>query len=73
MADFRLDRQRFKAHSATEASDYAAYYKSLDWKERMKIAAYLNSEAYRYDPQHPPVMDRTAFKARSRNHDGKHI
>jgi hypothetical protein len=71
MADFRLDRHAFKAHTAAEASIHAEYYRSLHWKERMKIAAYLNSVAFRYDPQHPPRMDRTAFRAWSREQEGE--
>jgi len=36
----------------------------LDWKERLEIVLYLNSIAYQYVGQPPPVLDRTAFEAR---------
>ena len=63
---FRLDRTAFKAHSANEESGFAAYYQSITWQERLRIAAYLNSVAYNYPENSPPRLDRTKFKATSR-------
>ena len=36
----------------------------LDWKQRLRLAMYLNSIAYGYAGQEMPMMDRTAFQAR---------
>ncbi len=66
MSSFRLDRTKFKAHTADEASDHATYYQSLTWQERLKIANYLNSIAYNYPEDNPPRLDRTKFSVRSR-------
>ncbi|MBD1393962.1 hypothetical protein [Mucilaginibacter glaciei] len=67
MSNFRLDRTAFKAQTAKEASNHAAYYKSLTWQERLKIANYLNSIAFNYPENEPPRMDKTAFSIRRRN------
>ena len=66
MSSYRLDRTAFKAQTATEASNDAAYYKKLTWQERLRIANYLNSIAYNYPENEPPRLDRTVFKARAR-------
>lgn len=66
MPDYRLDRNAFKAQSFKEASDYAGYYKSLTWQERLRITAYLNSKAFNYAEHHPPRLDKTKFNVRSR-------
>jgi hypothetical protein len=44
----------------------AAYYRSLTWQERLRIANYLNSIAYNYPENEPPRMDKTAFRIRKR-------
>jgi hypothetical protein len=66
MSEYRLDRTAFKAQTAKEASNHAAYYKSLTWQERLRIANYLNSIAYNYPENNPPKMDKTAFTYRAR-------
>jgi len=66
MGSYRLDRTAFKAQTAAEASNHAAYYRRLTWQERLRIANYLNSIAYNYPENEPPKLDRTAFKARAR-------
>jgi len=66
MATYRLDRNSFKAQTAQEAADHAAYYRKLSWKERLRIAAYLNSIAYNYPENEPPRLDKFKFKASSR-------
>lgn len=66
MSSFRLDRTKFKAQTAEEAANHATFYQSLTWQERLKIANYLNSIAYDYPENHPPKLDRTKFKTRSR-------
>jgi hypothetical protein len=67
MSSHRLDRTAFKAQTAEEATkSQAAYYRSLTWQERLRIANYLNSMAYNYPENEPPRVDRTAFKIRKR-------
>jgi hypothetical protein len=67
MNSYPLDRTAFKAQTAEEAvKSQAAYYKSLTWQERLRIANYLNSIAYNYPENEPPKMDKTVFKIRSR-------
>ena len=66
MAPYRLDRTSFKAQTAKEApKSQAAYYKTLTWQERLRIANYLNSVAYGYPANNPPRLDKTAFSVRS--------
>lgn len=65
MPDYKLDRNQFKAQTMAEASNHRAYYQDLSWQERLRIAAYLNSIAFNFDPNHPPRMDRTKFSAKS--------
>jgi hypothetical protein len=67
MSSYRLDRTAFKAQTATEAADHAAYYRHLTWQERLRIANYLNSIAYNYPENEPPKMDKTVFSMRGRN------
>ena len=63
MKNFRLDRTAFKAQTAEEAANHAAVYTTMSWKERLSVAAYLNSIAYNYPLNNPPKMDKTKFKA----------
>jgi len=67
MSKYRLDRTRFSAQSSKKAADHFIYYKELTWQESLRIAFYLNSIAFNYPQNEPPGMDRTKFKARSRN------
>lgn len=66
MSVFRLDRKAFKAQTVEEAADHSNYYSKISWKERLEIAAYLNSVAFDYPLLSPPRLDRTKFKASSR-------
>jgi hypothetical protein len=66
MSSYRLDRTAFKAQTAEEAADHAAYYRNLTWQERLRIANYLNSIAYNYPENEPPKMDKTIFSMRGR-------
>ena len=64
----KLDRTAFKAQTAEEATkSQAAYYRSLTWQERLRIANYLNSVAYNYHENDPPKMDKTVFSMRGRD------
>lgn len=58
---YRLDKTVFQAMSVEEADDYMRDYRSYSWKERLKVSFYLTSLAYRFDINHPPVMDKTIF------------
>ncbi len=62
---YKLDRNSFKAHTVAEADNHVLYYKSLSWKERLKITMYLNSIAFGLVDRPEPRMDKTVFKARS--------
>lgn len=65
---YKLDRTAFKAQTFKEAeTSHAAYYKTLTWQERLRIALYLNSIAFNFPLNNPPRMDKTAFKAGTRN------
>ena len=66
MQPYKLDRNAFKAHTVNEAADHAVYYKGLTWQERLRIASYLISVAYNFDPENPPRMDKTIFNTKSR-------
>lgn len=66
MSSYRLNRKVFRARAAHEDSGSAAYYRSVSWQERLRIAAYLNSVAFNYPEDSPPPMDKTKFKATSR-------
>ncbi|TZF86440.1 hypothetical protein FW774_05195 (plasmid) [Pedobacter sp. BS3] len=64
---YRVDKTAFKAQTASEASaQHARYYRSLSWQERLKIANYLNSIAFNYPENRPPLMDKTMFSVRAR-------
>lgn len=67
MFNQRLDRTAFKAHTAAEAAKHAAFYRNQTWQDRLEITAYLNSVAFNYPINDPPHIDKTFFKARSRN------
>ena len=64
MEDYRLDRTQFQILSLKEADSEWNDHSQLDWKQRLRLAMYLNSIAYGYAGQEMPVMDRTAFQAR---------
>lgn len=53
--------------SLDEAEKEMKNYKKFSLSERLKVAYYLNSVAYNFDPDSPPKMDKTKFEARKRN------
>jgi hypothetical protein len=65
MSSFKLDRTAFKAQTIKEAANHSKEYKNLSWQDRLMVASYLNSVAYNYEINNPPVMDRTKFSAKS--------
>lgn len=64
MEDYRLDRGHFQILTLQEADDEWNDHSQLDWKQRLRLALYLNSIAYGYAGQEMPVMDRTVFQSR---------
>jgi hypothetical protein len=67
MEEYRLDRSRFQMLSLQEADEEWNDHSKLDWKERLRLAMYLNSIAYGYAGQDMPVMDKSFFEARKLN------
>ena len=59
---YRLDKTAFKIQSVEEADDAMRNYSEYTTKERLEIAWYLTSVAYCFDMEHPPRMDKTAFR-----------
>ena len=57
--EFRLDRTSFQAMTLEEADKAMSDYSHLTWQERLAVASYLNSVAYNFPLNDPPVMDRT--------------
>ncbi len=66
MKKYNLDRNYFKMQTAEEASNNYAYWKSLNYTERLKAAFYLNSVAFNFDINNPPKLDKTKFQKRMR-------
>jgi hypothetical protein len=72
MSPYKLDRTAFKAQTAEEAvKNQAAYYRSLTWQERLRIANYLNSIAYNYPKNEPPKIEKTVFSMGNMNERNK--
>ncbi|RYC67470.1 hypothetical protein EQG79_25550 [Spirosoma sordidisoli] len=61
---YRLDRSAFHAGTFEQTEQYHMACQPTAYADRLRVAAYLNSVAYRYDPDKPPRLDRTAFSAR---------
>ena len=62
--DYRLDRTSFQILTLQEADEEWNDHSQSDYKQRLRMAMYLNSIAYGYTGQELPVMDRTVFKTR---------
>jgi hypothetical protein len=63
---YKLNRSAFKAGKVEEADNHASYYKTMPWKERFKIAMYLNTVAFKLVNDPHPKMDKTIFKIKDR-------
>lgn len=59
---YRMDKTAFKIQTFEEADDAMRNYTNYSVKERLEIAYYLTSVAYKFDMEHPPRMDKTAFR-----------
>ena len=56
-----MDKTAFKLQTVEEADDAMRNYINHSVKERLEIAYYLTSVAYKFDMHNPPRMDKTAF------------
>jgi hypothetical protein len=65
MTGIRMDRNSFKGQTFSQAADHREVYMRMSWQERLQTACFLIAAAYGFDPEKPPVVDRTAFTARS--------
>ena len=59
---YRMDKTAFKIQTFKEADDAMRNYINYSIKERLEIAYYLTSIAYRFDMEHPPRMDKSVFR-----------
>ena len=66
--EFRLDRTCFQVLTLQEADKQISDYSHLSWQERLAVANYLNSVAYNFPLQNPPVMDRSVCIPRNLLH-----
>ena len=57
----RMDKTAFRVQTFEGADDAMRNYTDYSVKERLEIAYYLTSVAYRFDMEHPPRMDKTVF------------
>lgn len=58
---YRMDKTAFKLQTVEEADDAMRNYLNHSVKERLEIAYYLTSVAYKFDMDNPPRIDKTAF------------
>lgn len=58
---YRLDKTAFKLQTVEEADEAMRDYSGHTPRERLEIAWYLTSIAYKFDMDHPPRMDKTVF------------
>lgn len=70
--ELRLDRNQFSILSFEQADKEINDYSQLSWQERFRIHQYLNSIAYGYAGQEPPVMNKKIFSF-GKLEDGQHI
>ncbi len=61
----RLDKSVYWAgtHEENEGR-IKAYWQNKTIRERLEAAAYLNAQAWGYDVNNPPKMDKTVFSCR---------
>jgi hypothetical protein len=72
MSSHNLNKRVFNAQKAAEVGKIdPSYYKTLTWRERLQVANYLNSLVYNYPENEPPKLDRTYFRAYSKEEQDK--
>lgn len=62
----KLNRNAFKMMSFEESDNYMRNYKDHTWQERLSVALYLTSIAFKFDINNPPRLDRNCFHALNR-------
>jgi thiol:disulfide interchange protein len=62
MDKFRLDKTAIwcGTHKENEKRTFE-YWQNKTIRERLEAAAYLNAQAWGYDVENPPKMDKTCF------------
>lgn len=61
-----FDRAAFTAFKADEHTNDYAFWKRKTLEERLHAACLLIVQAYGFDSNNPPKVDRTVFEARKR-------
>jgi len=64
---YKLNRNEFKMMSFEESDDYMRNYKDYTWQERLSVALYLTSIAYKFDINDPPRLDKNYFRVINRS------
>jgi hypothetical protein len=64
---YKLNRNEFKMMSFEESDDYMRNYKDYTSQERLSVALYLTSIAYKFDINYPPRLDRKYFRVINRS------
>ena len=59
---YKLDKTAFKGMKAEEAKNDQYHWSSKSLSERLQASYYLNSIAYDFDRDHPPVMNKSVFE-----------
>jgi hypothetical protein len=60
---FKMDKTVFSAEKMSAQKKEKAYWLSLPVGERFRVAMYLQSIAWKFGLNNPPLMDKTAFFA----------
>jgi hypothetical protein len=65
MSDFRMDKTSFWCGTHEENEKRTReYWQSKTLRERLEAAAFLNAQAWGYDVENPPKVDKTIFSHR---------
>jgi len=67
MKEYKLDKTAFKIQSFKEAEMSNVADKETSYAERLRMAYYLNSIAYRFSRNDPPRLDKTLFTSRKQS------
>jgi len=61
-----FDRTAFRMGKLEDNDNDNAFWMAKTKKERLEAAYFLISKGYQFDPENPPEMDKTAFRALKR-------
>jgi hypothetical protein len=67
MADYKFDRNAFRMMSFKEADKANVFDKSVPYKERLRQAYFLISQAYGFSMTSQPKLDKGYFTSRKLN------